>query len=110
MSGYYHYGDNINQYGGHHNTGKATSQLPADTRQALLEIIDLTDVMRRQVSTAQSQVIDESVEILRRGDTTDRSSVRRALGNIAGIAALVGEVGVPVIDAIRKVMTALGVS
>ncbi len=105
----YHYGDNIKQYG-NQNIGKISNQVPVDTRQALLEIIALTEVIRRQVSAAESQVIEESIEILRRGDAEDRGSLRRALGNIAGIAALVGEVGVPVIEAVRRVITALGVS
>ena len=38
------------------------------------------------------------------------SSLRRALGNIAGIAALVGQVGAPAIEAVRSVLSALGIS
>jgi len=104
----YHYGDTINQYG-ERNIGKISSQAPTDPRAALLEIIRMAQELRGQVSVADCQVIDESVEVLSHRDTVNQGSLRRALGNIAGIAALVGEVGVPVIEAVRKVVTALGV-
>jgi hypothetical protein len=104
----YHYGDNITQYG-KRSIGKVSYQAPADLRLALLEIIRLAEELRGQVSVADCQVIDESVEILGGGDTVDHGSLRRALSSIAGIATIVGEVGVPVIEAVRKVITALGV-
>jgi hypothetical protein len=103
-----HYGDNINQYGDH-NVGKITYQAPADPRLALLEVIRLARELRGHVPVADRQVIDESVKVLSRGDTADHGSLRRALSGIAGIATLVGEVGAPVIEAVHKVIAALGV-
>jgi hypothetical protein len=48
------------------------------------------------------------METIEAGGNGDKGALRRALGNIAGVAAVVGEVGVPVIEAIRKVMAAFG--
>jgi hypothetical protein len=38
-----------------------------------------------------------------------KGTLRRALGNIAGVAAMVGQVGVPVIEGVREVMAAFGI-
>jgi hypothetical protein len=43
------------------------------------------------------------------GDNVEKGTLRRALGNIAGIAAMVGQAGVPVIEAVRQVMAAFGI-
>lgn len=107
MSSQY-YGDYINQYGGH-NIGKIVNESSAEQKSALLEIIRLAEDLRAHVSADANQAIDESVAIIRHGDTVERGSLRRALQSLAGIASLVGEVGVPVIEAIHKVLTALGV-
>jgi hypothetical protein len=107
MSHEYH-GDVFNQYGDH-NIGKIVNDYSADPGPALLNLIRLTEALRTQVSAADKQIIDESVGILRHEDAVETSSLRRALQNLAGIASLVGEVGVPVIEAARKAMAALGI-
>jgi hypothetical protein len=102
-------GDSVVQFGGHDNIGKIVNQAPADLRMALAELIRLAEVLRGQVPPTDAQVIDESVGVLRHGDTSDHNTLRRALGNIAGIAAIVGQVGTPVIEAVRSVLSALGI-
>ncbi len=59
--------------------------------------------------TAELPGIDESVSTIGTGDHVEAGTLRRALGNIAGVATMVGQVGVPVIDAVRKVMAAFGI-
>lgn len=102
------HGDIINQWGDH-NIGKISNEAQADPGLQLLELIRMARILREHVSYDDCQVIDESVEILRQGDGAARVSLRCALGNIAGIAALVGDVGAPVIEAVRKVVAALGI-
>jgi hypothetical protein len=65
--------------------------------------------VRDEVPAADRQVIDESMNTVNRGADAEKGTLRRALSNIAGIAAMVGEFGVPVIDSVRKVMAAFGI-
>jgi hypothetical protein len=105
----YNFRDNsVGQFGGRDNIGKIVNQAPADPRTVLEEFIRLAEALRGQVPPADAKVIDESVGILRYGDASDHNTLRRALGSIAGIAALVGQVGAPVVEAVRSVMSALG--
>lgn len=102
-------GDSVVQFGGRNNIGKIVNQAPADPSAALEEVIRLAEALRGQVPPSDAQVIDESVGVLRYGDASDHNTLRQALGNIAGIAALVGQVGAPVIEAVRSVLSALGI-
>ena len=108
MSGDYHFGDEVTQYGDH-NVGMIKNQGLADQQSAFQEMINVIQVLRDQVSAADRQVIDESMDAIGTGDNVEKGTLRRALGNIAGIATIVGQAGVPVIDAIRQVMAAFGV-
>jgi hypothetical protein len=107
MSGNFHYGDNVTQHG-NHNVGIIKNQGPADPQAAFREMITAVQVLRGQVSAADRQVIDESMKAIGTGDNVEKGTMRRALSNIAGVATVVGQVGVPVIESIRAVMTALG--
>lgn len=104
----YHIGDKVEQHG-NHNIGMIKNQGPADPQTVFQEMINAIQTLRGQVSVADRQVIDESINTIGTGGNAEKQSLRRALGNIAGVAAMVGQVGVPVIDAIRKVMAAFGV-
>jgi hypothetical protein len=108
MSSNYHIGDNVTQRGDG-NIGIIKSQTSADPASAMLELTRLVRVLRDQVSSADRQVIDESMNAIGTGEGVDKSAMRRALSRIAGIAALVGEVGAPVIGAIRAVMAGFGI-
>jgi hypothetical protein len=107
MSGNYHFGDEVTQYGDH-NVGMIKNQGPADPQAAFREMINAVQALRGQVSAADRQVIDESMNTIGTGDNVEKGTLRRALGNIAGIATMVGQVGVPVIESIHKVMAAFG--
>jgi hypothetical protein len=123
MSTNYHYGDKVggdkfggDKFGGdkvsvrgNHNVGMIKNQETADPREALQEMINVVQVMRGQISAGDRQVIDESMTIVHRADNVEKGTLRRALSNIAGVAAMVGQVGVPVLESIRTVMAAFGV-
>lgn len=103
----YHFGGRVNQYGDH-NIGMIKNQGSADPQAAFREMINAIQALRGQVSAADRQVIDESMNTIGTGDNVEKQPLRRALGNIAGVATMVGQVGVPVIESIRKVMAAFG--
>ncbi len=107
MSGNFHFGDNVTQHGDH-NVGMIKNQVPADPQAAFREMITAVQVLRGQVSAADRQVIDESMKAIGTGDNVEKGTLRRALGNIAGVATMVGQVGVPVIESVRAVMAAFG--
>jgi hypothetical protein len=116
MSSYYNYGDEITQHGvynigkiqGDHNVGMIQNQGPADPKEIFREMIDAVQVLRGQVSAADRQIIDESMKAVGTGGNVEKGTLRRALGSIAGVATMVGEVGVPVIQSIHAVMAAFG--
>jgi hypothetical protein len=107
MSSSYHFGDEVTSYGDH-NIGMIKNQCAVDPQTAWREMINAVRVLQGQVSATDRQVIDESMTIIASGDKVESGTLRRALGNIAGIATMVGQVGVPVVEAVRKVMTAFG--
>jgi hypothetical protein len=108
MSGDYHFGDEVTQHGDH-NIGMIKNQGPVDPKAALQEMISSVRALRGMLSEADREVIDESMETVGAGENAERQHLRRALGNIAGVATMVGQVGVPVIEAIQKVKEAFGI-
>jgi hypothetical protein len=107
MSSNSHFGDEVTQYGDY-NIGMIKSQTPVDPQAALREMINAVQVLRGQVSVTDRQVIDEAMETISAEDVSNKRSWRRALSDIAGIAAVVGQVGAPVVESVRKVMAAFG--
>ena len=109
MSGDYHFGDEVTQYGDG-NIGMIKNEGPADPRAALRELVSAVQILRGQVtSSADLQLIDESMSTIRMGQGAEKGSMRRALGTLAGIATVLGQVGAPVVDAVRQAMTAFGI-
>lgn len=103
----YHFGDKVEQYGDH-NVGIIKNQGPTDPQAAFREMINAIQALRGQVSAADRQVIDESMTTIGTGHKVAKQPLRRALANIAGVATMIGQAGVPVIESIRKVMAAFG--
>jgi hypothetical protein len=114
MSDNYHYGDEITQHGaysvgkiqGDHNVGVVQNQGLADPQAAFQAMLNAVQVLRGQVSSADRQAIDEAIDTIGTGHNVEKGTLRRALGSIAGIATMVGQVGVPVLEAIHVVMAA----
>ncbi|MFE6841144.1 hypothetical protein [Streptomyces sp. NPDC057686] len=101
-------GDNFQVYGTN-NIGKIGTQnnAPQDPQAALQELIDLVQVLRGRVREDDRAVLDESLDALTEEDV-ERGALRRALGSISGVAQLVGEVGLPVAEAVRRVLALFG--
>lgn len=102
-----HYGDNFS-VGGTGNIGKVQNNFgPVDQRAAYDDLLRALQALRQQVPAGDRQVIDEQLGIISAGPDQDPGTLRRALGTVAGVATVVGQVGAPVVEAVRKVMTAL---
>jgi hypothetical protein len=111
MSANYNAGGNQVNQSGHARSGNISlvqNQGPADPQAAFREMISAVQVLRGQVSAADRQVIDESMHAIGTGSNVEKGTLRRALGNIAGVATMVGQVGVPVIESVHAVMAAFG--
>jgi hypothetical protein len=107
-----------NYHGGQHVTVHGTNNVginngtynngPAVPQDALRELVEAVNALRGQVSPADREVIDASLTTVGRGADAEPQPMRRALSDLAGVAAVVGQVGFPVIEAVRKVMAAFG--
>ncbi|WP_406445067.1 hypothetical protein OHB14_39020 [Streptomyces sp. NBC_01613] len=107
--GNFHIGDAVTQIGGSGNTGIYKNQASAaDPQAAFRDMIQAIQVMRGQVSAEDRQVIDDSLQTIGNGANADPGTMRRALTAIAGVATMVGQVGVPVIEAVRRVTALFG--
>jgi hypothetical protein len=100
-------GDQYNQYG-EHSVGRIQNYGPADPGAAYQQMLRAVQVLRGQLSPADRVLVDEQLGVLSAGPEQDPGTLRRALGTVAGVAAVVGQVGAPVIEAVRQVMSALG--
>jgi hypothetical protein len=104
-------GDQVFQTG-NYNIGIINNQAdrPAqdELRTAVAELNAVVGVLRSQVPAEDRTIIDAAMETIGSGETTERGSLRRALASLTGIASLVGDIGAPVIEAIRKVAAAFG--
>jgi hypothetical protein len=102
--GSYHYGDSVTQIGGTGNTGINKNQVTAtDPQTAFREMLQAIEILRAQVSPDDRQVIDDSLQTINSTNGTSPGTMRRALTAIAGVATMVGQVGVPVVEAVRRV-------
>ncbi|MFK0152506.1 hypothetical protein ACIQVK_10570 [Streptomyces sp. NPDC090493] len=106
--GSFHIGDSVTQTGGIGNTGINKGQGAVDPQAAFRDMIQAIQVMRGQVSTEDQRVIDDSLRVVGSGANVEPGTLRRALGAIAGVATVVGEVGVPVVEAVRRVLALFG--
>ncbi|MFC8824962.1 hypothetical protein ACFT9I_06340 [Streptomyces sp. NPDC057137] len=104
MSTNNYYGDSVEQHGDG-NIGMIKNSAPADPQVAFREMIAAVQILRGQVNPADRAVIDESLNELTAGDG-DEGRFRRALAGIAGVATMVGGVGVPVVEAVQRVAAA----
>ncbi|WP_405948775.1 hypothetical protein OG588_21875 [Streptomyces prunicolor] len=111
----FYFGDNVNMHGGTGNTGIAKHQTPAGPpsvdpalQAAVEELRRLVETLRGQVPAASAQAIDDSLPAL----TTDPGAApqdrHRALMAVAGIAATVGAVGQPALEAVNRILSLLG--
>jgi hypothetical protein len=111
----YHFGDNVNMHGGHGNTGIVRNQVvsagsPASPalESAVQELLQLVEELRDRIPPASAQALDDSLPEISADGTAPPQVRHRALLAVAGIAATVGAVGQPVLDAVNKILGLLG--
>ncbi|MFC9248122.1 hypothetical protein ACFT7S_30090 [Streptomyces sp. NPDC057136] len=112
----YNFGNVVNMHGGHdnigmvnHGTGAAGSPPPDPAlEQAVRELVALLGDLRAQVAPATAQRIDASLPAITADPAVPPEERHSALLTVAGIAATVGALGQPVLDAARALIELLG--
>jgi hypothetical protein len=107
MTSNYYGGQHVTQHGDN-NVGINNGTYNGAPQDALREMIDAVNALRAQVAPADREVIDASMRTLGTGSGVERQPMRQALSQLAGVATVVGQVGAPVVEAVRKVMAAFG--
>ncbi|MER6293921.1 hypothetical protein ACIG0B_04185 [Streptomyces althioticus] len=108
----YYFGDSVSMHGGLGNTGIVKNQAaPAQTspelEAALRQLVELLTELRAQVPPARAQSLDEALPDIA-SPAVEPEQRHRALLAVAGIAATVGAVGQPVVEAVNSVLALLG--
>ncbi|MFI0506441.1 hypothetical protein ACH3WN_26890 [Streptomyces albogriseolus] len=108
----YYFGDSVSIHGGLGHTGIVKNQAaPAETSPALeaaiQQLVELLTELRGQVPPARAQSIDEVLPDITSAGAEPQQR-HRALLAVAGIAATVGAVGQPVVEAVNSVLALLG--
>lgn len=111
----YYFGDNVTMHGGMGNTGIVKNQAAADPgaaslalQEAVEELRRLIELLRGEVPAASARTIDDSLPVISGDADAAPQDRHRALMAIAGIAATVGAVGQPVLEAVNRVLGLLG--
>jgi hypothetical protein len=111
----YYFGDNVTMHGGRNNTGMIknsgtsdTQEVPPALTEALAELHHLLQDLRAQVPPASVQAIDDSLPSITTDAPVPQQERHRALMAVAGIAATVGTVGRPVLEAVNKILDLVG--
>ncbi|GEB58749.1 hypothetical protein [Streptomyces gardneri] len=107
-------GDQVNIFGGEGHTGivhhHAGPQQQPTLEEALRTVVELMRVLRAEVPPEDRGSFDDALPVLAADeDATPPPVRRRALLTVAGIAALLGTVGTPLLDAARAALELLGV-
>jgi hypothetical protein len=110
----FYFGDNVTMHGGTGNTGIAKHQAPAGAppvdpalQAAVEELRRLVATLRQQIPAASAQAIDDSLPALTTDPGTAPQERHRALMAVAGIAATVGAVGQPALEAVNRILVLL---
>ena len=104
---------NINTTYGNFSPINVTQQTPVDPRMLIRDLIRTVQQMQDEVRGTDRQAVVEFLELatslnVKSPDEVDKNRLREALQKLAGVATMVGQVGVPVIEAIRGLKDALG--
>lgn len=104
---------NINTTNGDFSPINVMQQAPAGPRTLLLDLIRTVEQMQDQLHGTDKQAVAEFLDLAKSLDANsqnqvDKHHLRAALQNVAGVATMVGQVGAPVIEAIRGLKDALG--
>ncbi|MFB8203755.1 hypothetical protein [Kitasatospora purpeofusca] len=116
MSGDHFHGDVVNMIGGtgnrgivhHHAPGADSVRATDELTRAVQELITLLGELRNDVAPMAAESIDEALPAIVVGPQAVPRERHQALMAVAGIAATVGAVGVPVVEAVQRVLGLLG--
>ncbi|MEK2493883.1 hypothetical protein WN990_30450 [Kitasatospora purpeofusca] len=116
MSGDHFHGDVVNMYGGTNNEGIVHHHAPVadggpatdELTRAVRELITMLGELRDGVAPMAAESIDEALPAIVVGPQAVPRERHRALMAVAGIAATVGAVGAPVVEAVQRVLGLLG--
>ena len=109
MTSNYHDSHVVNQQGPNNIGMINNNYAPADPQAAFRDLVNAVQVLRGQVSPDERQSIDESMRVIQAGKNAEPQRLRKAFTSISGIALLAGQVGPPVVDAVKKLMAAAGI-
>lgn len=109
MTSNYYGGQHVNQRGSNNTMGDVTYNASADPHVAFREMINALQALRGQVPPDERQVIDQSMQVISAGRNAEPQRLRRAFRDVLGIAGMVGQVGPPAVEAVKKVMAAFGI-
>ncbi|MFF8591544.1 hypothetical protein ACF061_08835 [Streptomyces sp. NPDC015220] len=111
----YYFGDSVTMNGGRGNTGMVKNQAPPaaesaspELEAAVRELVELVRELRAGVPSASARAIDDSLPDITADPAVPPQERHRALMAVAGIAATVGAVGQPVVEAVNRVLALLG--
>ncbi|WP_404960623.1 hypothetical protein [Streptomyces sp. 147326] len=114
MTGGNHYGDIVNMNQGSGNTGivknqfpAVAPQLPADQRAAIETLVRLLEELRDRIPAASAETVDGSLRTIASSGSTPQER-HGALMTVAGVAAVIGPLAQPVVDAVQAVLRLLG--
>jgi hypothetical protein len=101
----YHYGDNVT-VNGTQNVGIIKYQSPP-VQDALRDLLPRIEELRAHLTPESTRVLDEALPVLA-AETGAPAQRQRALIAVATIAAAVGALGQPVVDAVNGILALLG--
>ncbi|MFE0803306.1 hypothetical protein [Streptomyces sp. NPDC058812] len=111
----YYFGDSVSMHGGLGNTGIVKNQAAPAAPEAspaleaaIQQLVELVRELRNEVPPASAQSIDDCLPDITTAADTPPQQRHRALMAVAGIAATVGAVGQPVVEAVNSVLALLG--
>ncbi|MFB0630087.1 hypothetical protein [Streptomyces sp. AB3(2024)] len=104
-------GDTVNMYGGQGNQGivhQHAAPVAPSAEQAVRELLALLAELRAQVPDESARCIDSALPAITADAAVPPAERHRALMAVAGIAATVGAIGTPVLEAVRALLALLG--
>jgi len=107
MSAEYHFGDNY-EVRGMYAIGKQVNSSGVIGQPDLREMLAAVQQLRERVPADDREVLDEAVRTIRADEDGTGRPPRRSVTSILGVATAIGEVGAPVVEAVRKLMAAFG--
>ncbi|MEV8331965.1 hypothetical protein [Streptomyces niveus] len=110
---YFGNGDHVTMRGGSGNIGidkrvTPAQEMPQAVAEALSELLTLIQELRAQAPPVSSDALDDLLPVLRPEADVQPPERHRALLAVAGIAATIGAFGVPVVEAVNKVLELMG--